>query len=171
MVRVATVKKYESERQKAVQYVKTTIIFPSALLGLVSILLGYGALIYLLFKGSFLATVVIDSLILLGAGILLGLGQCLYHRYLFNKFPDYYAQRRRRSEQMRAGNIRKVNTVTKPEHSGRWMVPYLYLAGFAVVVTMIVIYAPRLNPLSAVFLLLAGFYNIRFFFWKRKLRI
>ena len=171
MVRIATVRKIESEQQRAIQYIRNSILLPSALLGLISIILGYGALIYLLFKSHSLTSVVVDSLVLLGVGALLGGIQCLYHRFLFENHPDYYAARRRKSEQMKAGRLRKIEMVSKPEHRGRWMVPYLYMAAYAGAITLMVMYAMRLNPLSAIFLLLAGFYNVRFFFWKRKLRI
>jgi hypothetical protein len=171
MVKIATVRKVENEQQRASDYVKNTVLFPSAMLGLVSIVLGYGALIYLMFKGGFLAGFVVDSTILLVAGIGLGLIQSLYHRYLFDRFPDYFAQKRRRAEQLRARKVRKVETIEKPEHPGRWAVPLFYLAGFSGMIGLIVYYTPRLNAMAAVFLVLAGFYNLRFFFWKRKLGV
>jgi hypothetical protein len=171
MVRVITARKAESERQKAIQYVKTSIIYPSALLGLISLVLGYGALIYLLFKGRFFASIVLDSFILLGVGILLGWFQYFYQRFLFENYPEYYAERRRRAERLRTGQARKLDILEKPDHKGRRIIPFVYLVAFVGAVAMIITYATRLNPISAVFLLLAGFYNVRFFFWKRKLRL
>ena len=171
MVKVATVRKAESEREKAADHIKNTVIFPSALMGLISIVLGYGAVIYLIFKGGHFTNLAVDSFVLVGVGVLLALFQCLYHRFLFDKHPEYYAQQRRRSEMLRARNIRKIEIVSKPAHPGKWMVPLFYLMGLMVMVAMVMTYIPRLNPLSAIFLLLAGFYNLRFFFWKRKLKI
>lgn len=171
MVRVVTARRAESERQKAIQYIKTSIIYPSALLGLISLVLGYGALIYLLFKGRFLASVVLDSFVLLGVGILLGWLQYFYQRFLFENHPEYYAERRRRTELLRAGQARKLDVLEKPNHKGRRIIPYIYLGAFVGAVAMVITYATRLNTLSAVFLLLAGLYNVRFFFWKRKLRL
>ena len=171
MVRIVTVKKHKLEKDKALDHIKNTIVFPSALMGLISIVLGYGALIYLMFKGRSIPEVVIDSIILLGLGIVLGLVQALYHRFLFDRYPDYYAQLRRRTEQIRAKNVKKIETVTKPEHRGRLLVPLIYLLGIAALVGTIVFYVPKLNTLSAIFLPLAGFYNLRFFFWKKKLKL
>jgi hypothetical protein len=171
MVRVATVRRAESEQQKAIQYIKTSIVYPSALLGLISLVLGYGALIYLFFKGRFFANVVLDSFILLGVGVLLGWLQYFYQRYLFENFPEYYAERRRRAERLRSGQARKLAVLEKPNHKGRRIVTYIYIGAFVGAVAMMITYATRLNPLSSVFLLLAGFYNVRFFFWKRKLRL
>ena len=171
MVRIITAKKTESERQKASQYVKASIIYPSALLGLISLILGYGALIYLLFKGRYFANIVLDSLVLLGVGILLGLAQYFYQRFLFENYTEYYAERQRRTERLRSGHARKLDILEKPNHKWRWIVPFVYIIAFIGTVSLIIIYAIRLNPVSAVFLPLTGFYNIRFFFWKRKLHL
>jgi hypothetical protein len=171
MVKVASVRKTENEREKAAAQVKSSIVIPSAFLGLVSIILGYGGVIYLMFKGGDLAVLIPDSFILLLAGIALGLAQSLYHRFLFDRFPEYYANRRRRAEALRSKNVRKMEILSKPSHAGSWLVPVFYLAGLGGAVALIVFYAARLNPLAAVFLLLAGFYNVRFFFWKKKLGI
>ena len=171
MVKVASVRKTESEREKAVAQVKASILFPSALLGLVSIVLGYGAVIYLMFKGRDFPGLITDSFVLLGTGIAIGLIQSLYHRFLFDRFPEYYAQRRRRSEALRSRNLKRVEILSKPGHAGSWSVPLFYIAGIGGAVALIVFFAARLNPLASVFLLLAGFYNMRFFFWKKKLGV
>ena len=171
MVRIVTAKKAESARQKAEMYVKTSIIYPSALMGLVSLVLGYGALIYLLFKGRFFPSIIIDSFVLLGVGVVLGLIQFFHQRFLLDHFPEYYADRRKRMERIRSRQTRKLEIVEKPTYRGHQFVPYVYLVGFSAAVAVIVLYAGRLNPVSAVFLVLAGIYNIRFFFWKRKLRL
>jgi hypothetical protein len=171
MVKVASVRKTENELEKAAAQVKSSIVIPSAFLGLVSILLGYGAVIYLMFKGGDLPVLITDSFILLFAGIVIGLAQCLYHRFLFDRFPEYYANRRRRAEALRSRNIKKMEIMTKPSHALGWSVPLFYIAGLGGALALIVFYSARLNPLAAVFLLLAGFYNLRFFFWKKKLGI
>ena len=169
MVRIATVKKVESEKKRAVQHVRNTLVYPSAMIGLVSIIVGYGALIYRMFQGGNLPGIIIDSLVLLTVGIALAILQFLYHRYLFQKFPDYYAGRGKRTEQLRAKQLKKMEIVEKPKHRGRWLVPYVYLLAYSSAIGMIVFYALRLNPLSAFFLPLAGFHNVRFLLWRRKL--
>jgi hypothetical protein len=171
MGRLVTVKKVEAERQKAIQYVKTSILYPSVFIGLVSLILGYGALIYLLFKGKYFANLVADSLVLLGIGILLGWAQARYHHFLLERYPEYYAERRRRAEQIRTGRLRKIEIAPKPAHRGRWLIPYLYLAASIGLLALVIYYTPRLNAYSAIFLPLAGLYNARFFFWKRKLHL
>ena len=169
MVRIATVKKVESEQKRAVQYVRNTLVYPSAMIGLIAIITGYGALIYRMFQGGNLPVIIMDSLVLLIVGITLAILQFLYHRFLFQKFPDYYASRGKRTEQLRAKQIKKMVTVEKPTHRGRWLVPYVYLLAYSGSIAMIVFYALRLNPLSAFFLPIAGFHNVRFLLWRRKL--
>jgi len=171
MVRIATVKKAKDERQKATQYIKAALIYPSAFLGLISLILGYGALIYLMIKGGFLANIVYSSFVLLGLGVFLGWLQYRYQRFLFDSYPEYYAGKQRQNESIRSGQTRKVGVVEKPSHRGRKAVPYVYLAGYAAAITTIVIYARELNSVSAIFLLLAGLYNARFLSWKRKLGV
>ena len=171
MGRLVTVKKVEAEQKKAVQYVKASMLYPSVLIGLISLILGYGALIYLLFKGRFFANLIADSLVLLGFGILLGWLQYRYHHFLLEHYPEYYAERHRRTELMRSGRLRKIEIASKPVHRGRWIIPYLYLVAFIGLLALVIYYVPRLNTLSAVFLPLAGFYNARFFCWKRRLNL
>lgn len=171
MVRVLTARKAEFEQQKAVQFIKASIIYPSALLGLISIVLGYGTLIYLLFKGRHFANIMIDSFVLLGIGIVLGWAHYRYQRFLFEHHPGYYAERRRKAERIRTGHSRKFQVIEKPQHQGRWLIPYLYVVLLMGATAVVITYATRLNAISAVFLLLTGYYNVRFLSWKRKLRI
>lgn len=170
MPHFVTVKKAEHERQQAAQYLKNSILYPSALIGLISLILGYGGVGYLIFKGRPLTNLLIHSLILLCAGLSLGLLQALYHHYLLRSHPEYFADRVRRSQLRLSGQIKKVKKIGDPvrvQHLGRWAVPYLYLLVWIGLIFLVVIYTPRLNTFSAVFLLLAGFNNARFFYLKR----
>lgn len=170
MPRFVTVKKAETERQRAGRYLKNSLVFPSALIGLVSLVLGYGGVIYLIFKGRPMTELLTDSLILLSVGLVLGLFQALYHHYLFKSHPYYFADRLRRSDLRLSGRIKKIGEPAAARHSGRWAVPYLYLLGWGVMISLVILYTLKLNALSAVFLLLAGFHNARFFYLKRLIR-
>ncbi len=167
MPRFVTVKKAEQERQKAAHYVKNSLVYPSALMGLISLLVGYGAVIYLGVIGRPITDLLTHSLVLLGIGLILGLIQALYQHYLFRSHPDYFADRVRRNELRLSGRVKKLGDPVRVQHSGRSVVPFLYLAGWAGVIFLIVIYAPKLNLLAAIFLILAGFHNARFFYLKR----
>jgi hypothetical protein len=173
MPKFITVKKAEQEHQQAARYLKNSLVQSSALIGLISLILGYGGVIYLIFKGRPMTELLTHSLVLLGAGLALGLFQAAYQHYLYKSHPDYFADRMRRTEMRLSGQIKKIKKIGDPvsvEHAGRWAVPYLYFLGWTVFIFLIVIYIPKLNILSAVFLLLAGFHNARFFYLKRLIK-
>ena len=167
MPRFVTVKKAEHERLQAARYVKNSVLYPSAVIGLISLILGYGGVIYLIFKGRPMTDLFTHSLILLCAGLLLGVFQALYQHYLLRSHPEYFSDRVHRTELRLSGRAKKIGDPVTVAHRGRWAVPYLYLLGWIVSIALIVIYTPRLNTFSAIFLLLAGFHNARFFYLKR----
>ena len=170
MPKFITVKKAEQEHHQAVRYLTNSLVRSSALIGLISLILGYGGVIYLIFKGRPITELMTDSLVLLGAGLVLGLFQAAYQHYLYKFHPDYFADRMRRTEMRLSGQIKKMKKIGDPigvEHAGRWAVPYLTFLGWAALIALTVIYIPKLNILSSVFLLLAGFHNARFFYLKR----
>lgn len=173
MPKFITVKKAEQEQHQADRYLKNSLVQSSALIGLISLILGYGGVIYLIFKGHLMTEVLTDSLVLLCSGLGLGLFQAVYQHYLYQSHPEYFADRMRRTEMRLSGQIKKARKSGDPipvQHAGRWAVPYLYLLGWGSFLGLIVVYAPKLNILSAVFLLLAGFHNARFFYLKRLIK-
>jgi hypothetical protein len=173
MPKFITVKKAEHEQQQATRYLKNSLVQSSALIGLISLILGYGGVIYLIFMGRPMTDLLTHSLVLLCAGLALGLVQAAYQHYLYKSHPEYFSDRMRRTEMRLSGQIKKVKKIGDPvrvEHAGRRAVPYLYLLGWSAFLGLIVVYAPKLNVLSAVFLLLAGFHNARFFYLKRLIK-
>jgi len=173
MPKFITVKKAEQEQRQAVRYLKNSLVQSSALIGLLSLILGYGGVIYLIIKGRPMAEMLTHSLVLLSAGLALGLLQAAYQHYLYKFHPDFFADRIRRTEMRLSGQIKKIKKIGDPlrvEHAGRWAVPYLYFIGWTVFIFLVVIYIPKLNILSAVFLFLAGFHNARFFYLKRLIK-
>ena len=167
MPRFVTVKKKETEKQQAVQYVRNSLVYPSALMGLISIILGYGGVIYLIFKDRPMTAMLTYSLILLCSGIFLGLTQGIYQHYILRKHWLYFADRIRRAKMRISGRFKKMGDPVRLSHPGRWAVPVIYLIGYAGVGLLIFFYSSKLNIFSAIFLLLAGFHNARFFYLKR----
>lgn len=167
MPKFITVKKAEQEHRQAVRYLKNSIIYSSALIGLISLVLGYGGVVYLIYKSGPLQQLLTDSLILLSVGLIGGVLQAVYQQYLFKNHPEYFADRMRRAELRLSRQFKKLGDPVRVEHPGRWAVPYLYLVGWAGFLVLIVVFASRLNPVSVVFLPLAGFFNARFFYLKR----
>jgi hypothetical protein len=167
MPRLITARKTEAERDRADQFIKQSVLIPSALLGFIALVLGYGAVIYLLFDRPATA-VAIDSSVLLLTGAAVGLAQAFYQGFLSRTYPDHFARKQRRREMLRSGNVRKIEAVDPIAHPGRGWVLLLYVVLFGLYVGLAVVYAGKLNTLAAVFLPLAGFYNARFFYWKRR---
>ncbi|MBI3595719.1 MAG: hypothetical protein HY203_01035 [Nitrospirae bacterium] len=167
MPKFITVKKTEQEQQQAARYLKNSLVYSSALIGLISLILGYGGVIYLIFKSRPLTQLLTDSLILLSAGLVAGLVQAGYQHYLYKTHPEYFADRMRRAELRLSRQLKKLGDPVRVDHWGRWAVPYLYLVGWAAFLALIVVYLSKLNVVSVVFLPLAGFFNARFFYLKR----
>ncbi len=167
MPRIITARKAEAERGRADQYIKNAVLIPAALLGLVALLLGYGAVVYLFFVREALP-IVVDSSTLLITGAIIGLGHALYQGFLFRTYPDHFARKQRRRDLIRAGNVRKLEVVDPIAHPGRGLIITAYIGLFSGFIWLAFVYSSRLNPLAAICLPLAGFYNARFLYWKRR---
>lgn len=167
MPKFITVKKTENEQQQAARYLKNSLVYSSALIGLISLILGYGGVVYLFFKSGPLPQLLTDSLILLSIGLVAGLLQAGYQHFLYKTRPEYFADRMRRAELRLSRQLKKLGDPVRVEHRGRWAVPYVYLIGWIGFLALIAVYLSKLNVVSAVFLPLAGFFNARFFYLKR----
>lgn len=108
MPKVITARRQEDETEKAQEFVRTYILFPASLLGLIAIVVGVVALGYQLFQGQYGWETFTYSSALLVAGVLLGLAQTKYQQYLLREFPGYFANR------MKAFTQRSVRKAKKP---------------------------------------------------------
>ncbi len=129
MGKIITVQRKENEAQLAEHYIRTYILFPSGLLGLLAMIIGILALVYQLFIETYDAWTFAKSSGLIVAGMLLGWGQTRYHRYLFRTFPEFWASRMRTSRVRGAQRLKKVSTEVKLQHAGRSLVPFAYVVG------------------------------------------
>ena len=124
MGKIITGKRKENEAHLAENYIRTYILFPSGLLGLLAMIIGILALVYQLFIETYDAWTFGKSSGLIAVGILFGWGQTRYHRYLFRKFPEFWASRMRASGVRGAQRFKKVSADVKVEHAGghwfRW---------------------------------------------------
>ena len=112
MGKIITVQRKENEGQLAENYIRTYILFPSGLLGLLAMIIGILALVYQLFFETYDEWTFIKSSGLMLAGILLGWGQTRYHRYLFRAFPEFWASR------MKSSNSAGRATIQENQSSG-----------------------------------------------------
>ncbi len=168
MGKLITGKRKENEAQLAERYIRTYILFPSGLLGLLAMIIGVLALVY-----QFFMTETYDvwtfggSSGLIAAGMLLGWGQTRYHRYLFRAFPAFWASRMRASGGRGAQRFKKTSAEVKVEHAGRAWVPLAYVLGIGGLTGLSAwsFSAGSLDYMAAFALPWAGFFWGKLFTW------
>jgi hypothetical protein len=128
MPKLVTAKRLEGEQEKAREYVRSHILFPSSVLGLIFMLAGAGTLILQFVGDRYGWWTFLQSTGLIAFGALLGWGQTRYHRYLLINHPSHFANR------MKPGAVKgkaatKAVLLPTSDHPGRPWVPWLYAAG------------------------------------------
>lgn len=171
MPKLVTVQRQELEVEKAQEYVKTHILFPSGLLGLICVISSAAALVYQFLTETYGFLAFEETTGLLAAGALLGWGQTRYHRYLLQEFPGYYAARMRAFERKGPKKSRRDVAVTQLDHRGRSLVPYAYVLGTGLLLGLsaLSIMSGHVDRVAAVMMPWAGFFWAKLFFWRRVL--
>lgn len=171
MPKLVTVQRQELEVEKAQEYVKTHILFPSGLLGLICVISSAAALIYQFLTETYGLRAFEETTGLLMAGALLGWGQTRYHRYLLREFPGYFAARMRAFERKGPKKSRRDAAVAQLEHQGRSLVPYGYVLGTGLLVGLsaLSIWSGHVDKVAAAMMPWAGFFWAKLFFWRRVL--
>jgi hypothetical protein len=168
--KLVTVWRDDEIRVQAKQYVRSYILFPSGVLGLVSMLGGVGGLAYqLVASSSYTSATFFASTALLLFGGLFGWVQTRYHRYLLDRIPHVFAARMRSAVH---GRQRKKHRTDPREatidHPGRSLVPFAYAAGVLALVGASTWAHTEggVEMLPAVMMPWAGFYWGKLFFWR-----
>lgn len=166
MPKLVTAKRLEGEQEKAREYVRSHILFPSSVLGLIFMLAGAGTLIFQFVADQYGWWTFLQSTGLLLAGAIVGWGQTKYHRYLLLQHPAHFAGRMKGGGKTK--NPRKAVLLPQTEHPGRRLVPWLYAAGLiglfgagalAVAVGQVYFAAGFTLPW-------AGFFWAKLYFWR-----
>ena len=169
MPKLVTVWHEQDIQAQARHYVRSYILFPSGLLGLVCMVGGLGSLGYQLIASStYTWTTFTTSSVLLLAGGLCGWAQTRYHRYLFATVPDVFAARMRSAVQRSKKKAKAGSTVPEINHSGRGLVPIAYLLGTSLLLggsAWGVAYG-SMDIMPALLMPWAGFYWGKLFFWR-----
>lgn len=172
MPKLVAVKPQEGYDAGATAYIKAYILFPSGILGLLSMLGGIGALGYqLIATDSYTWETFLQSSGLLVLGGILGWLQTIYHRSILRDHPEIFAERIKPSTTKKGGRPKRDDSSSQARsHTSPW-VPVAYLAGVAVLMfgsTVSVVYG-AVYPVAAYLLPWAGFFWAKLFVWRKVL--
>jgi hypothetical protein len=160
--------------QQAQEYVKTYILMPSGLLGLICVIGAVGGLAYQwLATDSYSWDTFYQSSALFMSGVGLGVAQTLYQRYLLREFPEVLAARMREGLSRQRGTLKKRSDATTIEHPGCQFVPFAYLLGGLLLVggTIAAFAYERVSIVPAILMPWAGYYWARLFLWRRVIKL
>lgn len=174
MAKLVTVRRPEEIQHQAVDYVKSYILLPSGLVGLLCLIGGVGGLGYQYVAGDgYTWATFYGSSALTALGALLGLAQTRYQQYLFRTFPDVLAARMRRASVRfggrHAGKQKKDTQSLAIRHPGRQWVPVGYVAGISLMIggAIAAVQYGQVSPLPALMMPWAGLHWARLFFWRK----
>lgn len=169
MPKLVTVWRDQDIQTQARHYVRSYILFPSGLLGLVCMVGGIGALGYQLVASStYTSTTFVSSSSLLLIGALFGWAQTRYHRYLLATVPEVFASRMRSAVQRTRKKPKGEQSIPAIEHPGRWFVPFAYCLGGLLLLagSAWAMFYGAMDVVPAVLMPWAGFYWGKLFFWR-----
>ncbi len=168
MAKIITTKRAEGEAERAKEYVKTHILFPSGILGLILMISGMASLGYQFLVLTYSWHTFLESTVLFALGAVLGWGQTRYHRFILHTHPDFFSNRMKsvsRSKKMRGKREPASSALI---HKGRELVPFLYIGGAMLLfgATMVSFTYGHVSPWAALLLPWAGFFWAKLFFWR-----
>lgn len=171
MPKLVTLKRQESEVEKAHEYVKTHMLVPASVLGLVCVVSSAAALVYQFITETYGVRALEETTGLLAAGALLGWGQTRYHRYLLREFPGHFANRLRVFERTGTKKTKKDVAAVVLDHPGRSLVPLFYVLGVGVLLGLsgFSVAGGSVDKVAAFLMPWAGFFWAKLFFWRKVL--
>ena len=168
MAKVITTKRLESDIDKAHNYIRTHILFPSSLLGLIAMVVGVLGLLYQLILGTYGWETFSFSSGLLLAGVITGWGLTKYQKFILREYPTFFSSRMKTTALRSFRKMKKSVPDVSLDHRGRGLIPFLYLFGIVMFIALSVacIYSGALDGIPAFALPWAGFFWAKMFFWK-----
>jgi hypothetical protein len=155
--------------QQAHQYVKSYILFPSGLVGLICLIGGVGGLGYqLMGTDSYTWDTFYQSSGLIALGVVMGVAQTRYHQYLLRRFPEVLAARMRLASTKQGVKAKKEAQPVTIGHPGRPFVSLAYVVGVTILAGsgMGAFMYGQVSVVPALLMPWAGFYWARIFFWR-----
>lgn len=168
MAKLVSPRREENLIGKAREYIRTHIVFPSALLGLILLLAATMGLGYQYLADTYAWSTFLQSTGLAVGGALAGWGQSRYHRYLLRHTPEFLAGRMEAFSGHRRGKHRQDRMRMEPRHRGRAWVPLWYVLA-ALTLLGLSFWAAAWGSVYAVAAYLlpwAGFFCARVYAWK-----
>lgn len=171
MPKIITARRRETDVDRAEEYVRTHILLPSALIGMVFMIAGVLALIYQFLSETFGWRPFVETSGLLIVGIIVGWGQTLYHRFLLRKYPAFFASRMKLFSRGPLKRPKRDTVAQALEHPGRSWVPPAYVGGILLLLGASFAAATygHLYFIAAFFMPWAGFFWAKMFFWRKVL--
>lgn len=168
MPKIITARRLEGETERARDYVKTHILFPSGLLGLMFMVAGTLSLAYQLMAQTYSWRTFLESSLLLFCGMLLGWAQTRYHQYLLREHPEHFAGRMRTFSRIGRTRSKRGPVAAPLHHRGRSLVPLGYLLGIGVLlgISALSAMAGHVYAVAAFLMPWAGFFWAKLFFWR-----
>ena len=156
-------------QEQARYFVRSYILFPAGVVGLVCMIGGIGALGYqFITSNSYTAATFWQSSGLIIVGALCGWLQTRYHRYLLAEFPEVFAARLRTAVRQQGKKAKSEPAQVTIEHAGRRLVPVAYGVGLILLwgASAATIMYGQVDPIPALLMPWAGFYWAKLFFWR-----
>ena len=169
MPKLVTVKRLEGNIERAREYVKTYILFPSGLLGLIFLVSGTASLGYqMTATDTYTGDTFFESTGLLVLGGALGWLQTRYQRYLLQEYPDHFASRMKSVSRGSRSRSKRDEPNTTTLHPGRQWVPLAYLVGGFMILAASALSSMfgHVYYVAAYLLPWAGFFWAKLFFWR-----
>jgi hypothetical protein len=172
MPKIITGKRRETEADQAREYVKTHILLPSGLLGMIFMVAGAASLVYQFMYESFGWQSFLETTGLLLTGMMAGWAQTRYHRFLLRKYPAHFAGRMKIFSQSSLKRQKRDIQGKSLDHPGRQWIPFGYVIGFGMILgaaASVALYG-NLYYVTAFFMPWVGFFWAKMFFWRQVLR-
>lgn len=168
MTKIITAKRLEGDTEKAREYVKAHIVFPSALLGLIFMVAGTAALAYQLMVETYSWRTFLATTGLLVVGGLVGWGQTRYHQYLLREHPGHFAGRMKLFTRSGLRRVKRESPIAPLEHPGRNLVPLGSVLGFSLLIGLsgLASFRGEVYYLAGFLMPWVGFFWAKTYFWR-----
>jgi hypothetical protein len=168
MAKLITPRREENLTERAQEYIRVHLLFPSAMLGLILLIAGTMALGYQYLADIYGGRTFVYSTALFLLGALAGWGQSRYHRYLLKETPEYFAGRLRAFSSHDRRFKRKEPVMVTVDHPGRKWVPLWYGLATAALLgaSSLATASGHVYAVAAYLLPWSGFFCSRIYAWR-----